>query len=50
MGRQTGDRWAEGTGIGGITDEEGEEERVRGRKEGFTDLTYLLPGAGNEFV
>lgn len=46
--RETGGQRVRGSG--GITDEEGEEERVRGRKEGFTDLTYLLPGAGNEFV
>ena len=31
------------------------EEKVRGREErrkdrGLTDLTYLLPGSGNEFV
>lgn len=34
---------------GRITDEE--RERGRGKeKRGLTDLTYLLPGAGNEFV
>jgi len=34
-------------------DREREKEREKGRrkeKRGLTNLTYLLPGAGNEFV
>lgn len=34
---------------GRITDEERERGGAK-EKRGLTDLTYLLPGAGNEFV
>lgn len=46
-----GDRAKERHGREGgrITDEEREKGKGE-EKRGLTDLTYLLPGAGNEFV
>lgn len=51
--RQEEEKIRQKRGMGGeggrITDEEREKGRGK-EKRGLTDLTYLLPGAGNEFV